>query len=629
MSNRWHRAAGAALLALLLCLLAPAASAQVILDGGAPSFALDGHLAVLDDPDGRATVDEVAARADFRPVERPRLAHGTIWYRFSVLRRAGMPPVWYLAFGEPDIDDVRVFVPAGGGGWAEQRLGRRVPSEELPIAARRHVVRLALPEGEAVTVYLRLSSRHKVRFEEAALWRPGTLMFEEAGSAAAHGIHLGIFAVLVMVYGLFGLWLRDATMLLYAVFVATKAAGVLTHTAMVTLLFPGLGGDANYLLSGIGLLGSIAAFIFLWDRILDLRSTFPVMHRIFLVAGTAVALSLGAVFSPDFSRVVPPALAVMLAAGIASITMAGLLLRRNHDVLLVFYLVAFVPVALGWAVEAAAALTSLVPPDLGRGIDVNATRAHIAILSVALAYRLRRMQREWMGAQIALAGERLARQHLRTFVDMATHEFKTPLAVIDSAAQMVGFLTENGRPEIATRIANIRGAVQRLIGLVETCLAGERDLAARLRPVSPAAVVDAAARRNAHPDRPPIEVVTDRLPSLCQADPELLGIALDALIDNACRYGPQDRPVSVGARGDNGHVVFTVADRGPGVAPAEAERIFDKYYRGTNSAAIAGTGLGLHLVRTIAALHGGKVVCRPRDGGGTEFLLTIPVAAAA
>ncbi|HSV29197.1 MAG TPA: ATP-binding protein, partial [Candidatus Omnitrophota bacterium] len=534
------------------------------------------------------------------------------------------PADWVLAFGEPDIDDVRVFVPQGDG-FAEQKLGRRIPNSQLALAGLRHLARLDLPEGRPLTVLVRLESQHKIRFEQAALWRPDALMTDEARQAGQFGLQFGIMAVLVLVYGLFGLWLRDGPMLVYALFVATRLGRGMTHSGLVTLVFPDAGRGVNYLLGGIGLMGGIAAFIVMWDRILDLRRNFPRMHRAYMGAGGFVAVSLLFVGSPDFKLFVPPAQAIMFAASIANIVMAALLVRRNPgDVLLKFYLFAFLPLVLAWGAEVAAMVTPLVPADWGRGIDVTATMGHIAILSVALAYRLGQIQRQRMGAEIALAGERLARQRQRTFVDMATHEFKTPLAVIDSAAQMLEMLTAPARAEVGDRLATIRRAVQRLVKLVETCLADDRDqvMAAKLLPADPAAIVHLAAERNREGGE--IVVRAASLPDAIRADAALLGIALDALIDNARRYGPAGQAVELSATAEDGRVAFAVHDRGPGIPPGEADRIFDKYYRGITSGPVPGTGIGLHLVKTIAELHGGTVTYVPRDGGGASFVVTVP-----
>lgn len=604
--------------------------APVTLEGTAGSFPLERHIAILDDPGGGLGIDRVAGRDDFLPTDRPGLTTGTRWVRFTAIRGAGMAADWILAFGEPDIDDVRVFVPRQDeGGFTELRLGRHLPGAQLPVAARRHLAPLVLPEGRPLTVYVRLASHHKIRFEDAALWRPGALMFAEARQSALHAIQFGGLAVMVAVYALFGLWLRDGAMLLYSAYVATILCRGGTHTGIVALVFPASGGLTNYLLSGIGLLGSIAVFILMWDRILDLRTTFPRMHRLYLLAGGAVAASLPAVTTPAFSLAVRPAQAIMLAAGIGSVVMASLLLRRDpRDVLLRFYVFAFLPIVLAWAVELAAALSPSVPSDLGRLIDVSATFAHIAILSVALAYRLGRLQRERMQAEATLAGERLARERMRTFVDMASHEFRTPLAVIDSAAQMLGLTTGPARPEIAGRIAIIRRSVRRLVNLIETCLAGERAeaMAVRVLATSPGEVLAQAAERNRLPDWPAPLVASVGVKGTCLADPDLLAIALDALIDNARRHGREDEPVEISVRAEGGRVVFIVEDRGPGVPADEAGRIFDKYYRGPSS--VPGTGIGLHLVKTIAGLHGGEVAYRPRPGGGASFALAIPAGPA-
>lgn len=611
----------------MLAVTADARERLVPLDGDAVRFSLDGALSVLDDPGGRIGIDEASRHDGFRAAGFPGLTSGTRWVRFTVMRGVGMPADWVLAFGEPDIDDIRVYLPDENGGFTETRLGRRLPQADLALAARRHLARLTLPERGPVTVHVRLSSLHKIRFEDSGLWRPDALMAEEARQSTLAGLQFGGLAVLVALYALLGMWLRDGALLLYALFVATTLCRGLTHTGIAALVFPESGGIANYLLSGIGLQGGIVAFILMWDRILDLRANFPVMHRLYLAAGAAVAASLALVMSPAFSRLVPPTQLIMLAAGIGGVAMAGSLLRRNPaDTLLRFYLCAFLPIVAAWGVEIAAFLSPAVPSDLGRRMDVAATLIHIAILSVALAYRLGRLQQERMVAEITLAGERLARQRMRTFVEMTSHEFKSPLAVIDSAAQMLAMVDAPDRPEIVGRIATIRRAVHRLVNLIETCLVGERDeeIAARPCPVSPAEIVARAAERNRAPDWPDPVVSHSGLPATCRADPDLLGIALDALIDNARRYGGSTHPVEIAARSEDCRIAFMVKDRGPGVTKDAVDRIFEKYYRGPAAAGIPGTGLGLHLVKTIAELHGGEVACRPRAGGGAVFVLSIP-----
>lgn len=100
------------------------------------------------------------------------------------------------------------------------------------------------------------------------------------------------------------------------------------------------------------------------------------------------------------------------------------------------------------------------------------------------------------------------------------------------------------------------------------------------------------------------------------------------LVDNAIAYGAP--PVEVTTRAVDGHVVLDVADRGPGIAPGEVERLKQPFTRAsaarTNAAGVAGAGLGLAIVDRIARLHGGKLDLLPREGGGTVARVTLPVA---
>jgi signal transduction histidine kinase len=97
------------------------------------------------------------------------------------------------------------------------------------------------------------------------------------------------------------------------------------------------------------------------------------------------------------------------------------------------------------------------------------------------------------------------------------------------------------------------------------------------------------------------------------------------LIDNAVKYTPAGGVVEIAARRDNGDVVATVSDTGPGIPDDELPRIWDRLYRGDKSRSTRGLGLGLSLVKAIVAAHGGKVGVRSARGEGSTFELRLPV----
>ncbi|MCU0634261.1 MAG: ATP-binding protein, partial [Gemmatimonadaceae bacterium] len=101
--------------------------------------------------------------------------------------------------------------------------------------------------------------------------------------------------------------------------------------------------------------------------------------------------------------------------------------------------------------------------------------------------------------------------------------------------------------------------------------------------------------------------------------------ALGNLVDNALHVSPPGAVVDLSAAAEGEWLVFTVADRGPGIATDDAERIYAPFQRGHDAARDGGTGLGLAIARALAQAHGGWLRHTPRPGGGTTFRLAVPL----
>ncbi len=124
-------------------------------------------------------------------------------------------------------------------------------------------------------------------------------------------------------------------------------------------------------------------------------------------------------------------------------------------------------------------------------------------------------------------------------------------------------------------------------------------------------------------------VLAPSLPEV-SVDAILLSHAVANLLDNAARYSSSTSPIEVIATPSDGHIVVSVADRGPGIPAADLERVFDKFYglrqssAQTNSA--SGAGLGLAVARGIVEAHSGRIWAEQRQGGGTIIRMSLPLA---
>jgi len=116
----------------------------------------------------------------------------------------------------------------------------------------------------------------------------------------------------------------------------------------------------------------------------------------------------------------------------------------------------------------------------------------------------------------------------------------------------------------------------------------------------------------------------ENLPPI-SVDGEMMEMALRQLVDNAVKYTAPGTPMTIEAREDEGMVIVSVADRGPGIPEYEQTRIFEKFYRRPGRGEVTGSGMGLAIVRAIVEAHGGKIGVTSQLGCGSVFHFVLPV----
>ena len=115
--------------------------------------------------------------------------------------------------------------------------------------------------------------------------------------------------------------------------------------------------------------------------------------------------------------------------------------------------------------------------------------------------------------------------------------------------------------------------------------------------------------------------VAEEMP-LVLMDHTLIEQAVAKLLANAASYAPARLPIEIDAEYDETRLIISVSDRGPGLSPDAAERVFEKFYR--DGRKTGGLGLGLSIARGFVEAHGGKLVGENRDGGGARFTISLP-----
>jgi PAS domain S-box-containing protein len=242
-------------------------------------------------------------------------------------------------------------------------------------------------------------------------------------------------------------------------------------------------------------------------------------------------------------------------------------------------------------------------------------------------------KRQQVELQRALAAEREMNAEQRRFVAIASHEFRTPLTIIDGAAQRIAAHAAAAGPvdpaEVHKRVARIRGAVTQMTSIIDRTLSSARLEAGRIEMQTQRfdmrGLLHEVCQRQ-HQASGEFEIALDVPgdPLLIDADPKLLEHVFSNLVSNAVKYSGASRRIDVSAARDGDAVAVTVRDHGLGVAPDEVPKLFTRFFRARTAMGISGTGIGLHLVREFVSLHGGTVEVVSEIGRGSTFRVRLP-----
>jgi signal transduction histidine kinase len=635
------------------------ARAPVVLSAETSRVNLSERVDWLKDAHGTLTLEEAHQRSDFVPMHKA-LSEGftasTVWLRFDVQPGTAVASTWILEVANALLDDVRLYSPRQDGSYIEQRSGEDIPRTAWPVDYRNPSFSLQIEGDTPRRYYLRISARNALS-TSVHIWNPETFATATRDEEFNYGVFYGVY-ILILVFHLF-FWFvtRERLGGWYVPYVAMNSLGAAISTGHFQQL-TSLPGPVSDMLLGVMLCMPLAISNTFTLILLELVSVMPRFVRIYqpLMWSLGIGLSL-VVVAGHFGTGVAIAQAITLACIALLIAIGIHLALRGHRPAR-FFLFAFGIFYAAVVVRYLRNLGILEPSLLTEySVPVGAL-LHMVVMSLGITGQYNKIKREKLAAQAALnesleaqVQERTvtlmdeiarreksenevrraldvmvrARQEQQDFVAMVSHEFRTPLAIINTVTQQLASNLDAPREKSQQRCEDIRDSTRRMSDMMDEFLSFDRlggELNLNLRRIQVTellrAVTDEFDIHRLHTD------CDDAIGEL-NCDVQLLRVALRNLLTNALRHSPENVPVQLITRNQgDGSVIFEVRDSGSGIPADEIPRLFQKYFRGRGSLNKPGAGLGLYLVERIARLHGGTVTVDSILGQGASFKLSIP-----
>jgi two-component system sensor histidine kinase KdpD len=207
------------------------------------------------------------------------------------------------------------------------------------------------------------------------------------------------------------------------------------------------------------------------------------------------------------------------------------------------------------------------------------------------------------------------------------HDLRTPLTAIRVAASnlQASALTESERHNQSNVVVTEVERLTRLFNdILDMARIDAHAVSTKPEWVHPSQIVDAAreqVEQALRSHRIALALDSDRL---VRVDPRLTASALAHLLENAARYAPDGSAIDLSTAFVDGELVIRVRDHGPGIAPADLPRLFDRFYRGVQGNVVSGTGMGLSIARGLLAVERGRVWAENASDGGALFTIAVP-----
>jgi signal transduction histidine kinase len=654
------------LFALALCVLTLSAKA-LVLTADSKQVNLSGSAQFLEDPTGQWSLDDVRARGHlFRAWYEKQsdlnfgFTSSAYWVRVPLQRTEAAPRNWLLELQASHISELDFYSPQGD----VIHTGSDAAIASRPYFDRFFVFPLQL-SSEPQYLYLRAETRHALTIP-LKIWQATEFQKHQQVFQFLQFTYYGGLIVLAL-YGLvIYLSLRDFRFLIYCAFIAMAGLGIFAGNGYGRLLIwsnaPAFDGvSQSFFLSLAAYLG-----VLFTRRLLFSTGGRSLLTRLLVLSQSLfLAISASLLLGLMFPFLIQPAQQVLMVNSLVMGVLIGTasvqaFLNRQQGVR--FFLMGWLILWLGITVAALRAFGWIPSNGITSYAVQISTVFEMLLMALALGDILRHENKEHEAAQqqalqanqalldltqaseerlkhavtqrtsqleASLKMEKGLREQYVRFGSMISHEFRTPLGIIQGQASLMRKEHEHGVDHVNKRIEAIASATRRLAVMFDKWLHSDaitntlemlEPKMLELQPwlhtlikTSPHLLLSHSTQLRLSPDV-----------SHVFADEYHLGIAVINLIDNAAKYSPPSTTIFIETLFKQGYIGIAVTDQGPGIPKDLQDKVFADFFRLSPESNIRGVGLGLSIVQRIAQAHGGYVDLSSSPGQGASFCIWLP-----